>query len=185
MRLRNGADFRSFVEPTVVGHDWGARAAYGLAALFPERVTTVSALPLAFQPHAIFEIPSFEQSRRFWYQWFLCLDGGAAKVAQNPKGFARLQWETWSPPDWMDEHRLQEIGTISTPTLTIQGASDCCDPPSESEGLERISPADTNVCFWRASATFHIAKLPIKLPPTSFHIYRNEQGGTNAAAMSN
>jgi pimeloyl-ACP methyl ester carboxylesterase len=161
----------------VVGHDWGARAAYSLAALFPERVTTVSALALAFQPHAIFKIPSFEQSRRFWYQWFLCVDGGLAKVDADPEGFARLQWETWSPSGWMDEgefaktaesfgnpdwvkitanayrarwrlgeawdarydllrQKLQKIGTISTPTLMIQGTSDFCDPPSESEGLE-------------------------------------------------
>jgi pimeloyl-ACP methyl ester carboxylesterase len=161
----------------VVGHDWGARAAYGLAALFPERVTTISALALAFQPHAIFKIPSFEQSRRFWYQWFLCVNGGLAKVQDDPEGFARLQWVTWSPSGWMDEQefsktaesfanrdwvkitanayrsrwlageawdvrydllqqRLQKIGTISVPTLMIQGASDSCDPPSESEGLE-------------------------------------------------
>jgi pimeloyl-ACP methyl ester carboxylesterase len=36
----------------VVGHDWGARVAYTLSALFPERVTTISALALAYQPKA-------------------------------------------------------------------------------------------------------------------------------------
>jgi len=84
----------------IVGHDWGARAAYTVAALFPERVTSITALALAYQPQGLFTIPSFDQARRFWYQWFLCTDGGAAKVQANPIEFARIQWETWSPPGW-------------------------------------------------------------------------------------
>src|ERR1700685_4264487 len=34
----------------VAGHDWGARTAYFLAALFPERVTRIAALSVAFAP---------------------------------------------------------------------------------------------------------------------------------------
>jgi pimeloyl-ACP methyl ester carboxylesterase len=162
----------------VVGHDWGARAAYTLAALFPERISSVSALALGYQPGGFFKVPSFEQSKRFWYQWFLCVDGGAEKVREDPVGFARIQWETWSPEGWFDEvefaktaesfsnpdwvsitlnayrarwrddevrdsryedgqRRLEKVELISAPTLMIQGVDDCCDPPSESEGLER------------------------------------------------
>ncbi|WP_158942003.1 alpha/beta fold hydrolase [Granulicella sp. S190] len=87
----------------VVGHDWGARAAYTMAALFPERITTISALALAYQPGGRFHVPSFEQSRRFWYQWFQCIEGGAEKVQEDPCGFARIQWDTWSPSGWFDE----------------------------------------------------------------------------------
>jgi pimeloyl-ACP methyl ester carboxylesterase len=87
----------------VVGHDWGARIAYSLAALFPERVTRIVALALAYQPRGAFELPSLSQARRFWYQWFMTLDQGAAAVRRDPMGFARLQWETWSPPGWFDE----------------------------------------------------------------------------------
>jgi pimeloyl-ACP methyl ester carboxylesterase len=87
----------------VVGHDWGARAAYTLAALFPERIITVTALALAYQPRGIFTVPSFEQSRRFWYQWLTCIEGGAEKVQADPVGFAHIQWEKWSPAGWFDE----------------------------------------------------------------------------------
>jgi len=162
----------------IVGHDWGARAAYTVAALFPERVTSVTALALAYQPKGLFTIPSFDQARRFWYQWFLCTDGGAAKAQAEPVEFARIQWETWSPPGWFNaiefakaaesfsnpdwalitrnayrsrwregdawdsrydplQRKLHEVEVITTPTLMIQGGSDCCDPPSLSEGLER------------------------------------------------
>ena len=161
----------------VVGHDWGARAAYTLAALFPERVTSVTALALAYQPRGLFKIPSFDQARRFWYQWFLCVEGGLAKVREDPVGFARTQWATWSPTGWVDEtefcktaesfsnsdwvnitanayrsrwlkgeawdsgydslqRKLQGVQALSIPTLMIQGGSDFCDAPSESEGLE-------------------------------------------------
>ena len=162
----------------VVGHDWGARVAYTLAALFPERVTSISGLALAFQPHGRFVMPAFGQARRFWYQWLMCVEGGAAKIAADPVGFARLQWETWSPAGWFGEAefgttaqsflnpdwpaitlnayrsrwlkgetsdsrydalqtKLSKIGVLSVPTLMIQGGSDFCDDPGESEGLER------------------------------------------------
>jgi pimeloyl-ACP methyl ester carboxylesterase len=87
----------------VVGHDWGARAAYTMAALFPDRVSAVVALALGYQPRGEFTVPGFSQARAFWYQWFMCLDQGADAVAKDPAGFARLQWETWSPPGWYDD----------------------------------------------------------------------------------
>jgi pimeloyl-ACP methyl ester carboxylesterase len=163
----------------VLGHDWGAREAYVLAALFPDRVRAIAALALAYQPRGTFRVPSFDQSKRFWYQWFMCTEGGAEAVRTDPIGFARLQWETWSPPGWFDDaeftrtaasfsgpdwaavtlnayrarwrqgeawdsrydalqRRLGEVEYLSTPTLMIQGLSDFCDPPGESEGLERF-----------------------------------------------
>jgi pimeloyl-ACP methyl ester carboxylesterase len=162
----------------VVGHDWGARVAYILAVLFPQRVTSIVALALAFQPGGRFTVPAFDQARRFWYQWLMCIDGGAAKIAADPVGFARIQWETWSPPGWFSDaafaeaaegflnqdwtaitlnayrsrwlagearsprydqlqERLSRLGVVSVPTLMVQGGSDFCDAPSESEGLER------------------------------------------------
>lgn len=87
----------------VVGHDWGARAAYTMAALFPHRVSAIAALALAYQPRGEFTIPAFRQARAFWYQWFMCLDQGADAVTADPVGFARLQWDTWSPPGWYDD----------------------------------------------------------------------------------
>jgi hypothetical protein len=55
--------------------------AYILAALFPERVLAVAALALAYQPRGQFSVPSFEMSRRFWYQWFMCTAANGEFVA--------------------------------------------------------------------------------------------------------
>lgn len=166
----------------VLGHDWGARAAYIMAALYPERVSAIAALALGYQPRGVFTVPDFEQSRRFWYQWFQCVEDGAEQVRRDPVGFARIQWDTWSPHGWFDEaefiataetfkdpdwaaitlnayrsrwlsgevvderhatlqQKLSNTEFVSTPTLMIQGASDFCDDPKESEGQERYFTA--------------------------------------------
>jgi pimeloyl-ACP methyl ester carboxylesterase len=90
----------------VVGHDWGARAAYILAALAPARVTAVAALALAYQPRGLFSMPPFSQARAFWYQWLTYVDAGVEAVQRDPIGFARIQWDTWSPPGWFDEREF-------------------------------------------------------------------------------
>ncbi len=98
--LADALELRTFA---VAGHDWGARTAYILAGLFPDRVTAIAGIALAYQPRGAFEVPPFSQARRLWYQWFMAVDGGASSVRADPKGFARILWETWSPPGWFDE----------------------------------------------------------------------------------
>jgi pimeloyl-ACP methyl ester carboxylesterase len=183
----------------VVGHDWGARVAYTLAVLFPERITNISGLALTFQPGGRFVMPAFGQARRFWYQWLMCAPAGAAKIAANPVAFARIQWETWSPPGWFGEAefaaaaesflnpdwtaitlnayrsrwlegeasdsrydalqaRLGKIERLSIPTLMIQGGSDFCDDPGESEGLERYFTGDYERVLLDGVGHFPIAK---------------------------
>ena len=87
----------------VVGHDWGGRAAYIMAALAPARLTAMASLAIGYAPRGRFTCPSFEQSRRWWYQWFMTTDCGAAAVRDDPIGFARVQWDTWGPAAWFDD----------------------------------------------------------------------------------
>jgi pimeloyl-ACP methyl ester carboxylesterase len=163
---------------SVIGHDWGARTGYALAALAPGRLGILCAMSLAFQPRFEFRTPSYAQSRRFWYQFFTCNDKGRKRVIEDPIGFSRFQWETWSPSGWFTDEdfktaarawenpdypaitlnsyrsrwlegepqdprydevqsKLSKAERLGVPTLMIQGGSDFCDPPSESQGLER------------------------------------------------
>jgi pimeloyl-ACP methyl ester carboxylesterase len=87
----------------VVGHDWGARAGYNLAALVPHRLIGLLTLGLTYTPNGKFEMPAFDQARLWWYQWLMTTEGGAQKVREDPVGFARMQWETWSPAGWFQE----------------------------------------------------------------------------------
>lgn len=90
----------------VVGHDWGARIAYALAILVPERVTRIAALSVGWQPGAL-PTPDLEQARKYWYQWFMATERGAQAVAQDRKAFARIMWETWAPQGWFSEAEFE------------------------------------------------------------------------------
>jgi pimeloyl-ACP methyl ester carboxylesterase len=100
------ADALGMARFAILGHDWGARVAYTLAAVAAERVTAIAALALAYQPRGRFGMPDFSQARAFWYQWLMYVDAGAESIARDPVGFARQQWDTWSPPGWFDEREF-------------------------------------------------------------------------------
>jgi pimeloyl-ACP methyl ester carboxylesterase len=97
------ADVLGFERFSVIGHDWGARAAYMLAALWPKRIASISAHSLSYSPGGRFPTPSFEQSQRWWYQFFMATESGAAAVRKDPIGFARHQWVSWSPAGWFTD----------------------------------------------------------------------------------
>ncbi len=82
----------------VAGHDWGAGAAYVLAALFPERVERLVAMS---SPYMVKVTPGSEldyaQQRFYWYQWFLGSERGREALQDNRREFCRFLWRTWSP----------------------------------------------------------------------------------------
>ena len=84
-------DVLGYHRVAVVGHDWGARAAYTLAAIAPQRVSAIVAVALAYQPRGEFTMQRFQQARVFWYQWLMYVDACAQAVASDPIGFARIQ----------------------------------------------------------------------------------------------
>jgi pimeloyl-ACP methyl ester carboxylesterase len=110
---------------SVIGHDWGGRTAYILAAIAPERLASIAALAIGYSPRGRFVTPPFEQSRRWWYQWFMCTDGGAERVRGDPLGFARIQWDSWGTTDWFDEHMFAAVArsfcSPDWPAITLHG----------------------------------------------------------------
>src|SRR5262249_4256243 len=90
----------------VIGHDWGARIAYVLASVFPERVTRIVAMSVGWQPGEL-ATPGLEQARKYWYQWFMATERGDQTVRRDKKAFARIQWETWAPQGWFSEAEFE------------------------------------------------------------------------------
>ena len=90
-----------------VGHDWGAMAGYALAALFPERLKSLVAISVPFQPGKA-KPPAYPQARAFWYQWLLCSRPGKEMFRGDPVAYGRAQWDAWSPAGWYSEHEFQE-----------------------------------------------------------------------------
>jgi pimeloyl-ACP methyl ester carboxylesterase len=86
-------------EAVLIGHDWGAEAAYGAAAFAPDRWRRL--VTLAVPPHALDPVlfGDYEQLKRFFYLfWFrdpLAL--AEAAVAADGMAFIDKLWRDWSP----------------------------------------------------------------------------------------
>ena len=86
-------------QAVLIGHDWGAEAANGAAALAPDRwrrVVTLGVPPLALDPVLYGD---YQQLKRFFYLfWFRdSLAQAAEVVAADRMTFLDRLWQDWSP----------------------------------------------------------------------------------------
>lgn len=81
----------------LVGHDWGARAAYVVAASWPERLEGLVSLSVGYGTSTPTDQISYDQARAYWYQWYFGLERGRVALEQNRRGLCRWLWEAWSP----------------------------------------------------------------------------------------
>lgn len=135
----------------IVGHDWGARIAYFLAAIEPVRVERMITMSAGWDPGP-WKTPGLPQARNFWYQWFMCTERGADVVRHQGKEFARFQWQTWSPPDWFDESAFattaRSFENPDWPDITLHSYRvrwDVADPDPRYTELELRQLAVTNI----------------------------------------
>jgi pimeloyl-ACP methyl ester carboxylesterase len=93
---------------SVAGHDWGANMAAMLAVGWPGRVGRIAMLS---SPPALggLPAPSLWHARLQWYHWFQATRLGAQAVRDDRRGFARIMWETWSPPGWFDDATFERV----------------------------------------------------------------------------
>jgi len=81
----------------LIGHDWGAEAAYGAAAFAPERwrrVITIAVPPFALDA-TIFA--DYQQLKRFFYFFLFQTPLADAVVAADEMAFLDELWNDWSP----------------------------------------------------------------------------------------
>lgn len=79
----------------VIGHDWGAYAAYCAANL---DATRIRRLVLMSVPHIGGAVQSIRQLRRSWYIWFFQLSGLPERsVARDDYAFIDRLYRDWSP----------------------------------------------------------------------------------------
>lgn len=84
-------------EAVLIGHDWGALAAYGAAGHEPQRwrrVVTMAVPPPATVANAFF---SYDQLRRSWYMFFFQSPLSDVAVAMDDLAFLDRLWADWSP----------------------------------------------------------------------------------------
>lgn len=90
-----------------VGHDWGARTAHALAALFPQRLRRMVTISVPFSP-GVGQPPALPQAQAFWYQWFMCSKPGEKAFREDPVAYGKRQWDTWSPTGWYSPADLSD-----------------------------------------------------------------------------
>jgi pimeloyl-ACP methyl ester carboxylesterase len=92
-------DALGIAQATLVGFDWGGRAACIVAALWPERVRgLVTCGGYNIQDIAASVKPAApEQEHRLWYQFYFHTERGRAGLAANRYELGRLLWRLWSP----------------------------------------------------------------------------------------
>lgn len=84
---------------TLMGFDWGGRAACIAAALWPARVRgLVTALGYLIQDIPAAARPAAPQAEHvLWYQYYLHGPRGHAGLTANRFEFCKLLWQMWSP----------------------------------------------------------------------------------------
>lgn len=115
-----GHDLEQFMDAlkirraTLMGYDWGGRAACIVAALWPERVRgLVSCTGYNIQNIAASVKPApAEAEHRFWYQYYFHTERGRAGLTQNRRDICRLLWKLWSP-EWKFDEATFERSAVS------------------------------------------------------------------------
>ena len=96
----------------LVGHDWGARAAQAVSALYPERVehlVSFTDYELAWDESGF--LPP-EVLHALWYQWVLLSDMGEPLLRSDAEGFCKYLWKVWSPT-WAESQEAFETAAPS------------------------------------------------------------------------
>jgi pimeloyl-ACP methyl ester carboxylesterase len=91
-------DHLGIKKANLVGHDWGARAGYLVAALWPARVEKLVVASVGYETGIKpgDKIP-VEQIHAYWYQWFFHSERGHEALKNNRREFCHYIWHAWSP----------------------------------------------------------------------------------------
>lgn len=92
----------------VIGHDWGARAAYIAACLAPERLVGCAALSVGWGTNDPDQPLSLGQARNYWYHWLMALPRGERLVRDDRMAFTRYIWSIWTA-EWTIADREFEV----------------------------------------------------------------------------
>lgn len=91
-------DALGYEDAMVIGHDWGAAAAYAAARQAPERISKLVTLSVPFGPQlgAAF-ITNGDQQRRSWYMFYFQMPFAEAAIEFDDYAFIDRLWAEWSP----------------------------------------------------------------------------------------
>jgi pimeloyl-ACP methyl ester carboxylesterase len=141
-------------DAVLIGHDWGAEAAYGAAAHAPDRWRRV--VTLAVPPAGLDSVlfSDYEQLRRFFYLFMFRdpLGFAQAVVASDGMSFLDRLWRDWSPGFPAGDHLARVKESLAEPAslaaaigyYRAAGAADAAGRyAAEQEATSRQNPQPT------------------------------------------
>jgi pimeloyl-ACP methyl ester carboxylesterase len=85
-------------EAAVIGHDWGAMAAYGAALFAPDKVTRLVTMAVPYGDGFRQTLATdYAQQKRSWYMFFFQLPLADAAFAHDGYAMVERLWRDWSP----------------------------------------------------------------------------------------
>jgi pimeloyl-ACP methyl ester carboxylesterase len=94
----------------VIGHDWGAAAAYAAAVIEPARISRLVTLAAPYGPGLFARlITDPVQQRRSWYMYLLTTPLGEAALAHDDFHLIDRLWADWSPGFEVNAGLMEEI----------------------------------------------------------------------------
>jgi pimeloyl-ACP methyl ester carboxylesterase len=112
-------------QAVVIGHDWGAVAAYAAAVIAPSLISRLVTMAVPYGPgFGMRLITDPDQQRRSWYMYLLTSPLGEPALAWNDFALIDRLWADWSPgfdPGAAYMERLKE--TFRQPGVALAAAS--------------------------------------------------------------
>jgi pimeloyl-ACP methyl ester carboxylesterase len=94
----------------LMGHDWGALAAYGAAVLAPEKIARLITIAIPYgETLRNSWIINPAQQRRSWYIFFFQMPYAETAVAHNDFALLQQLWQEWSPGWDYPPEQLQAV----------------------------------------------------------------------------
>lgn len=144
----------------LIGHDWGASAAYAAAFMAPEKIEKLITVAVPYGRQFITSLMQDpDQQRRSWYMFFFLAPLAEAAVSHNNFAFIDRLWSDWSP-SWKTDiqylNRLKE--TLAAPDVLSSALSYYRDTFNPKNSPRK--PQDDRAGY---------GKLPIKVPTLYIH----------------
>jgi pimeloyl-ACP methyl ester carboxylesterase len=138
----------------VIGHDWGAIAAYGAAAIAPDKIdklVTMSIPHLSIVNEALFT--NFELQKSAWHVFFFQMPFAGEAVKYNDFAFIEQLWRHWSPGWEIPRDLLEDVKSTFRNPGVIEAAlsyyrhtfNPSFHDPSLDDIYQKISTSKTEV----------------------------------------
>lgn len=170
--LLDPADALGLGTVPVVGHDWGARAAYIAACLEPARFQRVVGISVGWGTNHPDQALSLSQAQNYWYHWLMALPRGEALVRHDRIAFTRHIWGIWTVLGGVDEAAFAEAARafdnpdwadVTLHSYRVRWGHAPADPAYD--GLEERLAADPVIRV--PTLTIHGDADPVNEPATS------------------